>query len=107
MSPTGIVPSAGIRATFSIRVSQDFGREELGELVRWIEQMSETTEGSLTLENVKSMGSNSWLFIFEVDRVVFLRLCGLPGVQLICENRHEDFSWLLRPTCLPEGLPLS
>jgi hypothetical protein len=35
------------------------------------------------------------LFILEGTYLAFSRISGLPGVELICENRQADFSWLL------------
>ncbi|WEW60804.1 hypothetical protein PRK78_006292 [Emydomyces testavorans] len=83
-------------ATFSVHVSKTFNKQELKDLVRWLEESPKGKSATLKLESVKA--TNSMLFIFESSRLCFLRICGLPGVSLICENTPEDFSWLLHPT---------
>lgn len=93
-SPTRSVP--GLLATFSIHVAKTFGRQELRDLVHWLDQLPRSNGESLRLENVKV--TRSMLFIMEGSLVCFLRICELPGVKLICENEPEDFSWLLQRT---------
>ncbi|KAJ9349271.1 hypothetical protein DTO027B9_7671 [Paecilomyces variotii] len=82
----------GPLATFSLHVSKTFSRDELKELVKWIGTFPKTKGASMKLENVKQ--TSSLVFIFEASRLSYLRICGLPGMLLICENETADFSWL-------------
>jgi hypothetical protein len=97
-NPTPPKSVPGLLATFSVHVSKTFNKQELKDLVGWLEKMPKVKSASLKLESVKT--TNSMLFIFESSRLCFLRIYGLPGVSLICENQPDDFSWLLHPTPL-------
>lgn len=88
-------PAPGMLATFSMHVSASFTHEELNGLVKWIDELPKTPSTSLKLEGVKETAST--LFIFESSILCFLRIRGLPGVVLICENSPADFSWLFAP----------
>ncbi|KAJ9245641.1 hypothetical protein DTO169E5_360 [Paecilomyces variotii] len=85
----------GLLATFSLHVSKTFSRDELKELVKWIGTFPKIKGASMKLENVKQ--TSSMVFIFEASRLSYLRICGLPGMILICENEPADFSWLFAP----------
>jgi hypothetical protein len=102
-NPTPPKRVPGLLATFSVHVSKTFSKHELKDLVQWLEKMPKVKSAGLKLESVKT--TNSMLFIFESSRLCFLRICGLPGVNLICENQPDDFSWLLHPTPLFPLLP--
>jgi hypothetical protein len=84
----------GLLATFSIHVSHTFTNEELTELIKWLEECPRARGSKLKLESVKL--TQSMVFIFEIDRLCFLRIDGLPGTALICENLPSDFSWLFQ-----------
>lgn len=90
--PTPHVP--GLLATFSIHVSKTFNNDELSQISAWIDQLPQVNGVSLKLESVKK--TQSMLFIFEASLLSFRRICGLPGITLICENTPDDFSWIIR-----------
>lgn len=75
------------------------------DLVGWLAMMPKSKSAALKLESVKS--TNSMLFIFESSYLSFMRIDGMPGVSLICENGPSDFSWLFRDLIQPSPLVLT
>ncbi|KAK2812615.1 hypothetical protein FQN50_001259 [Emmonsiellopsis sp. PD_5] len=92
--PPSVAMPKGLLATFSIHVKQTLSPGELSGLMQWISQVPENANIGLKLENVKK--TNSTVLFFESARVFYFLLMGLPGVCLICENQHVDFSWLFQ-----------
>jgi hypothetical protein len=95
----GSIQPPGLLATFSIHVSHTFINSQLRTLVAWLQSLDK--DHGLTLEGVKE--TISMVFIFESSYLCFLRIQGLAGVTLICENKPSDFSWLLRPASNSSG----
>ncbi|KAI2012717.1 hypothetical protein LOZ39_003849 [Ophidiomyces ophidiicola] len=83
----------GMLATFSLHVSKIFNNVELEDIAMWLSNMPKVKGASLKLEGIKI--TNSMIFIFEASCVSYYRVCGLPGVTLICENLPVNFDWLL------------
>ncbi|PGH12577.1 hypothetical protein AJ79_04198 [Helicocarpus griseus UAMH5409] len=93
-SPSRISLSSLVRSTFSLQVSNDINGVELENLFEWISALPRNKDLVLRLENAKPM-RNSFLFIFESSRLVFLRLAGLPGVARLCEHDPSESSWIV------------
>ncbi|KAK2738137.1 hypothetical protein FQN55_000757 [Onygenales sp. PD_40] len=94
-APPAASMGKGLLATFSVHVKETLSPSELKGLTQWLSKIPESANIGFKLENVKR--TYSTVLFFESTRVFYSLLMGLPGFCLICENVHEDFSWLFQP----------
>lgn len=92
--------------TFSVRLAEALSDKEVEKFVDWLSSNPKFRSAGLRLEAIKK--TNTMVLIFEISRLCFMRICGFPGIQEICENGRVDYSWALyrrpgitRQTSLP------
>lgn len=82
--------------TFSVHIAETLTDEELEEFVNCVHSVSRSGSSGLRLECIKKTVSDSVIFIFEISRLCFSRIRGLPGITEICKNAPVDYSQILR-----------
>lgn len=79
--------------TFSVRLAETLSDKEVEEFVDWLSSDPKFRSVGLRLEAIKK--TVTMVLIFEIRRLCFMRIFGLPGIQEICKNERVDYSWAL------------